>query len=375
MKILQVNASYKPAYIYGGPTRSVSRLAEELVKAGCSVVVFTTTANGRHELPATTHPVKVDDVWVWYFNRVTKDHSHFSPALLLALWKQAKSFDAIHIHAWWNTVSVLSCLIALLRGVPVIVSPRGTLSGYSFQNKNSFYKKCIHYLLGQTLLKNSYIHVTSAHEKTGLVKLIKPKAFFSIPNFIQLPVAYPAKNNDYPGKLKLLFLSRIEEKKGLDILLRALPQVTNPYHLTIAGDGERTYISYLKQIAESNALTNHITWIGFQDKHKFEVLNNHDLLILPSHDENFGNVVIESLSVGTAVLISEQVGLANYVTENNLGWLCRTDASSVAAGINQVKQVQLTIIRETAPAIITRDFNESNLVQKYVAMYSQIIQH
>lgn len=375
MKILQVNASYKPAYVYGGPTRSVSKLCEELVKAGCTVTVFTTTANGPHELTVSTNPVMVDGVPVYYFKRVTKDHSHLSPALLLAVWRQVKNYDTVHIHAWWNLVSVLSCLIAQLRGVRVIVSPRGTLSEYSFHNRNSFFKKWIHSLLGRKLLKNSYIHVTSAHEKNRLINLVKPKAFFAIPNFIQLP-GYPlVKNKERNNRLKLLFLSRVEEKKGLDILLGALPGVTVPYHLTIAGDGEQSYIKYLKQIAESNGSTSHITWIGFQDTHKFEVLGNHDLLILPSHDENFGNVVIESLSVGTAVLISGQVGLADYVAENNLGWLCRTDPASVATGINRINPLELTAIKEKAPAIITRDFNESNLVQKYVAMYHQIITH
>jgi glycosyltransferase involved in cell wall biosynthesis len=373
LKILQINASYKPAYVYGGPTRSVSKLSEELKKAGCDITVFTTTANGRHELPVAISPILVDDVPVYYFKRLTKDHSHFSPTLLFAVWKQVKKFDAVHIHAWWNTVSVLSCFIALVRGVPVIISPRGTLSVYSFQNKNIFYKKRIHYLLGRRLLKSSYIHVTSAHEKTRLIKLITPKKIFVIPNFVQLPGNYPAKHNEQSDKLKLLFLSRIEEKKGLDILLHALPRITVPYHLTIAGDGESSYINHLKGIAVSNGTANHLSWIGFQDSNKFEVLDDHDLLILPSHDENFGNVVIESLSVGTAVLISDRVGLANYVTGNNLGWLCRTQPTSVADCINRVTFAQLAAIKEKAPAIIAHDFNESNLVNEYVTMYQQII--
>lgn len=373
MKILQINASYKPAYIYGGPTRSVSKLSEELVKATCTVAVFTTTANGRQELPASAQPVMIDGVTVHYFKRVTKDHTHFSPALLFALWRQARNYNVIHIHAWWNTVSVLSCLIAIMRRVPVVISPRGTLSNYSFQNKNAFYKKGIHYLLGKRLLNKSFIHVTSIHEKNRLVKLVRPKAFFTIPNFIQLPLSPPFKRNKQTDKLKLLFLSRIDKKKGLDILFRALPAINFPYHLTIAGDGDPTYIAQLKQIAEGNGSSDQVTWIGFQDKHKFEVLNNHDLLVLPSHDENFGNVVIESLSVGTAVLISKQVGLAQYVSENNLGWLCHTDPVSVAAGINAISREQLMNIKEKSPAIIARDFNEHNLVQKYIAMYRQII--
>lgn len=50
MKIIQICAAYKPAYIYGGPTMSVSKLSEELVKAGLDVVVLATTANGKVEL-------------------------------------------------------------------------------------------------------------------------------------------------------------------------------------------------------------------------------------------------------------------------------------------------------------------------------------
>lgn len=317
----------------------------------------------------------VDGVPVWYFKRLTGDHSHFSPALLRAVWTEVKQSDVIHIHAWWNLVSVLSCFIALLRRRPVVISPRGTLSAYSFHNKNSFYKKLIHYLLGKHLLNNSFIHVTSVREKDRLGYLIRHKNIIDIPNFISLPVSFPARSYTDQGKLKLLFLSRIEEKKGLDILLHALKAVTVAYSLTIAGNGELAYIDSLKQIITENELTDHVTWIGFQDEQKFQVLSDHDLLILPSHDENFGNVVIESLGVGTPVLISEQVGLADYVAANNLGRVCRTDPASVAALINNTDREKLAAIRNRAPGVISAGFNENNLVQQYIAMYHQTIQN
>ncbi|MES2278831.1 MAG: glycosyltransferase [Bacteroidota bacterium] len=376
MKILQINASYKPAYIYGGPTMSVSKLSEQLVNNGCTVQVFTTTANGLTELPAFEQiPVEVNDVTVYYFKRITKDHSHFSPRLLAAVWQQVKKFDVVHIHAWWNTVSILSCLIAIMRGVPVVVSPRGTLSSYSFHNKNAFIKKCIHHLLSKPLLGRSYIHATSHYEKMALQQIIVPKQIITIPNFIELAEVVQLKNNDFTGPLKLLFFSRIEEKKGLDILLNALKTVTIPYHLTIAGSGEPSYINSLKAIAQQNNITGHMSWVGFQGENKFGVLANHHLLVLPSYDENFGNVVIESLCVGTAVLISQQVGLAGYVRDNNLGWICNTDANSVADAINQIDRQKLKVIAVSAPAVITRDFNEENLLKKYTDMYQQIIQH
>jgi glycosyltransferase involved in cell wall biosynthesis len=311
---------------------------------------------------------------VLYFKRITKDHSHFSPALLWHVWKSAKTFDIIHIHAWWNTVSVLSALIALLRGVPVVISPRGTLSDYSFHNRNSFYKTVIHNLMGKPLLKRSFVHATSQHEQLALNKIIKPKHIFNIPNLITLPDHTPFRQNIFYEKLKLLFLSRIEEKKGLDILLQALPAVTVPYHLTIAGSGEAGYINSLKKIAVQNNQEQNVSWIGFQTKNKFDVLCEHDLLVLPSYDENFGNVVIESLSVGTAVLISEHVGLANYVKENDLGWVCQTNENSVASIINTMptQQAKIAHIKSQAPDIVFTDFNALKLIQQYTDMYHKI---
>lgn len=378
MRILQINASYKPANIYGGPTMSVSKLSEQLTKAGCYTEVFTTTANGSTELPVVPGAqVMVDNVPVTYFKRLTKDHSHFSPALLKKLWKEARNFDVIHVHAWWNLVSVLSCWVVIKRGIPVVISPRGTLSAYSFNNKNSLPKQIIHSWLGKKLLKKASIHVTSDREKLAIENIIWSKRTITLPNFVVLPEKVVDKNHETSkgAPLKLLFFSRIEEKKGLDILLNALATVTIPYHLTIAGDGEADYLDRLKAIAKNNGIADRISWIGFQGANKFEVLQQHDLMVLPSHDENFGNVVIESLSVGTPVLISKYVGLADYVMANNLGWVCELHQNDISAYIKRIfeEKDELARIRQAARGIILKDFDEINLTEKYISMYNQII--
>lgn len=356
---------------------SVAKLSEELVKAGNEVRVFTTTANGEAELAVDPNiPIVVDGVNVTYFKRITKDHSHFSPGLLIKLWREARLYDVIHIHAWWNLVSVFSALIALTKKVPVVISPRGTLSDYSFQNRNSLIKNLIHRFFGKTLLKRSYLHATSPPEKKALLNIVKPVGVFDIANFVKVSQSTYKKTSG--PVLKLLFLSRIEEKKGLDILLHALPRLNIPYHLTIAGDGDENYIDILKNIAHYNHSNDNISWIGFQNENKFNVFSDHDLLILPSYNENFGNVVIESLSAGTPVLISEHVGLANYVTKNNLGWVCQTTPQSVSDIINQIATNsvdELATISMNAPAIIHRDFDDDQLIKKYINMYQQIINH
>lgn len=375
MKILQISASYKPAFVYGGPTMSVSMLSEQLLKAGCQINVFTTTANGEYELEVMANePLNIDDVTVTYFKRITKDHSHLSPALLKRVWNDVKEYQVIHIHAWWNLVSVLSCIMAVWRNVPVVVSARGTLSPYSFQNKNKGIKWLIHHLLSKPLLKRCHFHVTSNREKEAISAVVKPKSITTIANFVKLPGDIPTVAKEHSTTFKLIFLSRIEAKKGLDILIRALPALTFPYTLTIAGDGDANYIHELKTLANEQQVADNINWIGFQYDHKFELLHGHDLLVLPSYDENFGNVVIESLSQGTAVLLSKFVGLSDYVAQNNLGWACELNASAIANQLNTLayKQHELNHIRQTAPEKIRTDFDEDSLVKQYITMYNHI---
>ncbi|MEN0053607.1 MAG: glycosyltransferase [Mucilaginibacter sp.] len=376
MKILQISASYKPAFIYGGPTMSVSMLSEQLAQTGISISVFTTTANGQHELEVQPNTsMLVDGIEVSYFKRITKDHSHFSPLLLKAVWKNAKTYDLVHIHAWWNLVSILSCLIALICRVPVLVSPRGTLSSYSFSNRNTGIKAIIHRFLGKPILKRCHIHTTSKREDDTIAHLISPKSISTISNFVKLPVI-PLSESGLPSPtLKLIFFSRIEEKKGLDILINALALVNIPFSLTIAGDGNRDYIKSLQILADKKRISDKITWVGFIQENKFDVLRQHDLFILPSYDENFGNVVIESLAVGTPVLVSEGVGLADYVIQNQLGWTCKTNEASVAQAINQIagQSDKFTYIRQNAPQAIARDFGNQNLVKKYKDLYNKII--
>ena len=377
MRILQICAAYKPAFIYGGPTMSVSMLSENLAVAGVETEVYTTTANGKQELdvPIGT-PVEVDGVTVTYFKRQTKDHSHYSPQLFKKLKKDVKNFDLVHVHTWWNLVSLISCAIAQNRGVPVILSPRGTLSPYSFQNGSVGIKWFIHRLFGKRMLEKCFIHVTSERERNAMAALFHPKSISVLSNFVKLPVRKTFPFREISDPLRIIFFSRIEEKKGLDLLIRALPFLKKRCLVTVAGHGDDTYVGQLKGLASELGVGGHITWSGFLYDDKFDVLQANDLFVLPSYDENFGNSVIESLSVGTPVLLSEHVGLIDYVAKNKLGWGCKTEVAAIAETINAIvsdRQAELKNIRAIAPDIIYHDFNVSNLTKKYIDLYKSTI--
>ncbi|WP_304062851.1 glycosyltransferase [Pedobacter glucosidilyticus] len=535
MKILHITASYKPAYIYGGPVMSVAKLCEEVqaeserlkaeseglkaeserLKAESEglkgeseglkaesrredvgsqktgdgrpqgdsgidgespetedrvlgsdsetglgnegfdsaqpdkmiVSVYTTLANGKEELPYQNGETKmVDGVEVTYFKRITKDHSHLSPALLWHLWKTVKQFDVVHIHAWWNLVSMPACLIALCRGVKVVLSPRGTLSLYSFEKDKSLLKKVFHQLLGKHLLNACYFHTTSAKEARDTQALLKPKTIFNIPNFVNLPWEKSfMKEEKTDDVLRLIFLSRIEEKKGLELLFKVLKTLDFAWELSIVGEGEGGYVERLKLegdgvpktgdrgqktgdrgpktgdgrlggdwqevvsegeswerrpktgdrspktadgrlggerqevvsekgIREKN-FAKGIHWLGpvYGDE-KFDLLAAHDIFILPSYDENFANVVIESLYTGTPVVITENVGLSDYVKEKNLGWVCKREAADLKTSLQKAYQDILNkkMQPERLQSTIRNDFKERNILKHYQAMYMDL---
>jgi len=228
LKILHITPSYKPAYIYGGPIQSVGKLCKVLAKATKSlsrdvgelknweIEVFTTTANGNKELKVETGKQQiVDGVPVTYFKRWTKDHSHFSPGLLIYLRSEillcAQDDNVIvHIHAWWNLVSVLSCLIAKWYHVPVVLSPRGMLTAYTQTNRNSIAKKIIHRSIGKRLLKYCHIHATSDQEQADILEIVQPKSITVIPNLVNLAEDRERKaKSEVNDFFKLIFLSRI----------------------------------------------------------------------------------------------------------------------------------------------------------------------
>ncbi|MGF1923090.1 MAG: XrtY-associated glycosyltransferase XYAG1 [Bacteroidia bacterium] len=384
IKLLQITAAYKPAYIYGGPTMSVGKLCEALTsEPGIEVQVFTTTANGKTELPVVANKLcAIDGVGVTYFERITKDHTHFSPKLLWNLRREILKNRGliIHIHAWWNLVSIFSCLIAKWYNIPILLSPRGMLTDYTANNRNAMVKSLIHKFIGKNLLEYCHIHTTGNKEEKEVLSIVTPKSITVIPNLVSFPIYLEnsvkkvTSMKDQP--FKLIFLSRIEEKKGLELLFEALVGVPFNWYLTIAGTGEEDYVLSLKNKTRDLGIFDKINWVGqVHNNDKFKLIANHDLLTLTSYNENFANVVVESLSVGTPVLLSNQVGLADYLTENDFGWVADLSCVSIRKNIivSHESEKKRNTIRITAPKQIIIDFEPKNLIKKYINLYKEII--
>jgi len=129
------------------------------------------------------------------------------------------------------------------------------------------------------------------------------------------------KHPSLKGKRLMTFMSRIHEKKGIDLLLNAVIEIQKnsrcsdaDYILVIAGPcKDPVYEKQLKSISDrlpSNGIFETVYWTGMvQDEEKWGLLAASEAFVLPSHQENFGMVVAESLSIGTPVLITDKVNI------------------------------------------------------------------
>lgn len=371
MKILFIVPSYKPAYIYGGTIVVVARLAEQLACEGHEISVYTTTANGREELDVSAgKEVNVDGVKVTYFKRTTGDHTHISLSLWKQLYVSVKRFDIVHIHSWWNPLVLGAAWICRSRGVVPIFSPHGMLSTYIMETNNAGKKKIIHSFIGRGLLKSSRLHVTAETEWEESMKIFPEWKGDVIPNLVELSArAYKRSTNQI---FTIGFLSRIDPKKGLDVLIKALSKVNFDYKLLIAGDGDEGYMDELKSLAVQSGNDKNLEWLGWKNgEHKFEFFSCLDLFALTSHNENFAVVVIEALSVGTPVLLSDKVGLYKYVKDRDMGWITNMKVEDITEQLNNIfrERTKLEKIKLEAPAKIKEEYNDSALAKEYIKLY------
>lgn len=365
MTILHIAPSYKPAFVYGGPTRSIATLCEYLAQTGSATTVFTTTANGKSDLPK--QKAAIEGVEVIYHARWTGDHGHFSPALLGQVWLKCRRYDIVHIHSWWNWVAIISVFICKLRGVHPIFSPRGMLSPYSLQSK---FRQAVHNSIGRWLLRGTVAHFTSEKEQREGLAYLRGWPFFTVANIIELPVYQPplVKSEIFT----IVFVGRLHPVKRLEMLISALGRLKQPFHFIIIGEGEEAYMTHLKNLVAQKNLLDNVIWMGWIDgKEKGRLLSSSDLFALTSATENFANAALEALSVGTPVFLTSQIGLADYVRTNYLGWICEDNAISIAKDLEQIitRQKALKSNRATISSKIKDDFAPSSLITQYLEHY------
>ena len=331
VRILHIVPTYLPATRYGGPIYAVHGLCRALVARGHEVSVFTTNVDGTSDSDVPLdRPVDLDGVRVCYFESEFR-RLYLSRGLKRALRDEVKAFDVIHLHSVFLWPTFAAARAAQRAYVPYVVSPRGMLVPELIRRRNAFVKRAwIRLVEKRTFRSSSGIHFTAQREWDDARRISIPLPDpFIVPNGIDLA---PASSNARLADT-LLFLGRINWKKGLDRLLdavRAAPMVK----VVIAGNDEEELTPKLRAQAERNGIADRVDFRGpVSGDAKEELLRTSTALVLPSLSENFGNVVLEAMAAEMPVIVTPEVGLASDVALAGAGLVTSSLPDALGAAI------------------------------------------
>jgi glycosyltransferase involved in cell wall biosynthesis len=352
MRILQIIPSI--SLIYGGPSQMILGLAPALARQGVEVTVITTDSNGDTgqkplDVPLN-QPIKQDGYEVIYFRCSPFRRYKFSLDLLKWLNSHAHEFDLAHIHALFSPVSSFAARTCRQKGLPYILRPLGTLDPADLRKKRQLKKLYTAVLERPNIAGAAGLHFTSEQEakvseKFGVATrdLVLPLGVIpgkqvSDENLVRQQFGIP---KDIP---LVLFMSRVDPKKGLDLLIPALSKLLAQglkFYFVLAGGNpqDKNYVEQIKTQIQNSPLQGNATITGFvTGELKSALLQAADLFVLPSYYENFGIAVAEAMVRGTPVVISDQVHIYQQIRDSNSGWVCPTDAEELFLVIKDALQ-------------------------------------
>ncbi|MDM9379336.1 hormogonium polysaccharide biosynthesis glycosyltransferase HpsP [Chlorogloeopsis sp. ULAP01] len=340
MRILQIVPSI--SLIYGGPSQMILGLAPALAQEGVEITILTTNSNGDRaqkplDVPLNT-PIKQDGYEIIYFRSAPFRRYKFSLDLLKWLNFHAHKFDLAHIHALFSPISSVAAAICRRQKLPYILRPLGTLDPADLSKKRQLKQLYALILEGKNIAGAAAMHFTSVQEakiseRFGVTTrdlviplgVIPPQEEGERGNMVRSQFAIPA---NVP---LVLFMSRIDPKKGLNLLIPALEKLVAEglnFHFVLAGTNPQDpgYEEKIKSQIYNSCLRSHTTITGFvTGELKSALLQAADIFVLPSYYENFGIAVAEAMAAGTPVIISDQVHICQDVQQSESGWVSKLE--------------------------------------------------
>ncbi|WP_414563369.1 MULTISPECIES: hormogonium polysaccharide biosynthesis glycosyltransferase HpsP [unclassified Anabaena] len=388
MKVLQIVPSI--SLVYGGPSQMVMGLAGALAREGEKVTILTTDSNGDSgqaplDVPLNC-PVKQDGYEIIYFRCAPFRRYKFSIDLLRWLKVHAQEFDVAHIHALFSPVSSAAATVCRQQKLPYILRPLGTLDPADLRKKRQLKQLYVQFIERRNLAGAAAIHFTSDQEAKISERFGVVTQDWVIPLGV---VPYEGDGGSEilsqwgipEGQPLVLFMSRIDPKKGLDLLIPALEKLLVAgcnFHFVLAGTNPQDpdYEEKIKSQIVNSPLRSHTTITGFVSGDlKASLLQAADLFVLPSYYENFGIAVAEAMVAGIPVVISDQVHIWQQVHDSESGWVGVTDVSALVELLQAALQNPQERQRRglNAQKYALQNFSWGAIARQIVSAYQQIL--
>jgi len=329
MKLLHVISSVNPKG--GGPIEGIRQLHAPIIKLGATVDVVCCDAPDDPCLANTglSTVIPLGPAHLGY---------GYTPRLLPWLRANAAQYDAVIVNGLWQYTGFAAWRALAGTKTPYFVFTHGMLDPwfkhtYPLKHlKKWLYWPWAEYRVlrdaraviftceDERLLARQSFWLYRANEAVTAYGTSSPPA-----NGSELKNKFLDSNADLRGKRLVLFLSRIQDKKGCDLLIDAFAQVASKdknLHLVMAGPDQSGWVATLQAQAAKLGIADRISWTGMlQGDMKWGAFYAAEVFCLPSHQENFGIVVAEALACGKPVLISNKVNIWREIESDAAGFV------------------------------------------------------
>lgn len=354
MRILHVISSANR--VGGGPIEGIIQLNHALDTLGhCTEVVTVDAPDASYlvEFPTAVRAVSG-----------ARGSYRYSPNLVPWLVQNAAHYDCIIVNGLWQYHGLAARQAAQRLGKPYFVYTHGMLDPWfkrTYPLKHL--KKALYWPWGEYRVLRDAQAVCFTCEEERLLARQSFGRYQAREAVVSYGTSAPTGDPDsqraaflaaYPalqGKRVLLFLSRLHVKKGCDLLLQAFAQTaaSDPrLHLVMAGPDGSGWQAALERQAQSLGIAGRITWTGMlAGEMKWGAFRAAEAFVLPSHQENFGIAVAESLACGVPVLISDKVNIWREIAADGAGLV----ASDTPAGMLSLLEQWLALSLEEQQAM------------------------
>ena len=334
---------YLPGYKAGGPIKSISSIVEYL-KSDFNFLIITSDKDFGE---TSSYESIRTNVWNQLNDSVSVFYASDDFISIKNLLKLLRSieFDLVYLNSFFSIKYSLFPLVLFKTGrlkKPLLLAPRGMLGEGALRIKSTKKKLFILFSKLLSIHKNIHWHATSVQEQLEIHKQFgRSEKIDVVPNLQffdrtkKVAAASKTKKN-----LKLFFLSRISEKKNLLSALRILSTLKNDdsfIEYNIIGPIEDTdYWEKCRTIIGKMPANIRVTYEGaIENALIFDKISDYHFLFLPTYNENYGHVIVESFLAGKPVIISDQTPWRN-LKENHVGWdIALNDEIAFAKAINE----------------------------------------
>ncbi|MBK6750229.1 MAG: glycosyltransferase [Pyrinomonadaceae bacterium] len=315
----------------GGPANSVYWLTKYLKRSGVDPVILATDQGVPPDLALNKWSENEEGRVMHVRTAIT----YFPLHQTLRALRCVAAADVVQVSSIFFPAAFFSALFARLLGKKLVVSPRDELAPYGL-TRSTARKRPILWFYRTFLARYASFHATAEKEVVDIENYFgQGIRVVHIPNLIEMPALMERSASGY-----LLFIGRIDPKKGIDKLImaasRSLEFRNSNIILKIAGNGGVSYVTELRGLAETLGLADRVEFLGqVEGEAKQQLLADASWTFMPSISENFGVVVLESLAQNTPVIASTGTPWS-ILQDEKVGYWIDNDADSLASVIDTI---------------------------------------